>query len=94
VLRALVNHVIQASAQGIMKIGMANIWANQFPILQSYGYCEPTLQVHDELMIECAEEIWPVAESGIKHELTHAVQLIVPTEANSACGFNWSAIDK
>lgn len=46
------SHKIQGGAQGIMKVGMANIWNYVLPYWRARGkYVEPVLQVHDSLML-------------------------------------------
>jgi len=91
--RVSLNHDIQTSAQEIEKLGMAGIWQRVLPALWSEGwYCEPILQVHDELLIECDEKVAPVVDVMIRNELEEAVKLVVPIGAKGTIARTWGAL--
>jgi DNA polymerase-1 len=91
--RVSLNHDIQTSAQEIEKLGMAGIWQRVLPTLWSEGwYCEPILQIHDELILEMDEKIAPVVDVMIRNELEQAVKLVVPIAAKGSIATTWGAL--
>lgn len=91
------NFKIQAGAQGSMKLGMAYYWGIIRPLLESRGiYCEPILQVHDDLMFEVADEhvleVMPLIEEAV----TQAAQerFRVPITCGTKIGKSWGELQK
>lgn len=93
--RQAVNHDIQGSAQGIMKLGMAAVWNDVLPGIWAEGiWCEPLLQVHDELLMEMEEGTGDVVMSMVRDALAGAVKLKVPVKAKYTVGPNWGELSK
>lgn len=86
--RIAVNTPIQGSAADIVKIAMIRVQEafgkNNIP-------ARMLLQVHDELIFECPEEMNAVekAVSVIRHEMEHAVKLRIPLRVSIEHGKNW-----
>lgn len=78
--RAAVNYIIQGSAADIIKTAMLQI--------QRSGRM-PTLQVHDELLFECAPEMCTAELVAIKTIMEGVVKLRVPVMADAHSGVNW-----
>jgi uracil-DNA glycosylase family 4 len=85
---------VQSSAQCIEKIAMAKIDREVLPRMRELGYCEPVLQVHDELILEFDEDLEPVLDAEMLRALTTAVVMRVPVEAGSAIGPSWGDLEK
>jgi DNA polymerase-1 len=47
------------------------------------------MQVHDELLIECAEDECERVAATLKREMENAVELDVPLVAETGIGANW-----
>jgi DNA polymerase-1 len=84
--RTALNTPIQGTAADIIKIAMVNVAEK----LKTGGYrSKMTLQVHDELILDCPQnEIGEVSEM-LKYEMEHAVSFDVPIIANIAVGRDW-----
>ncbi len=54
--RQATNFPVQGTAQEFEKRGMVVVHEEVIPALRNLGYCEPMLQIHDELLIEVAED--------------------------------------
>lgn len=80
---------IQSAAQAIEKMAMARCYRELMPIIQPLGYCQPLLQVHDELIWEFDAELEPVIDAEMMHILTTTADLLVPIEAGMATGESW-----
>ncbi len=85
---------ISASAQGVLKMAMAQIWA----WMQEYKYghfgIEPLLQIHDELLFELDEDPAFIAEAdaAIQYFMCHTTDLRVPIKAKGSTGVNWGVL--
>lgn len=93
-LRAAVNHRIQAGAQGIIKRAMAIIWYTWLPLIQPYAYCEPLLQVHDELLWEIDKGAGEWIGPMLQEAMASAKQLLVPVKSKFAAGMSWGDLEK
>lgn len=84
---------ISASAQGTMKIWMANIWAD---LRQYWGVVmDPLLQVHDELMKECNpgwEDV--IDESEVRCLNDPRLEMVVPVKSKGVWGDTWGSLEK
>jgi uracil-DNA glycosylase family 4 len=89
-LRQAGNHGVQGSAGEILKIAMANIHKKVYPVLQSMGYFEPLLSIHDEVIFEVDEQIADIAEKMVAYEMEHAVELDVPLLSSSKTAKTWA----
>lgn len=86
--RIAVNTPIQGSAADIVKIAMIHV---QEAFSKNNIPARMLLQVHDELIFECPEEMDAVekAVSVIRHEMEHAVKLRIPLRVSIEHGKNW-----
>lgn len=89
-LRQAGNHGVQGSAGEILKIAMSNIHRNVYPVMQSLGYFEPLLTIHDEVIFEVQEDIADIAEKMVAYEMEHAVELDVPLLSSSKTAKTWA----
>ena len=84
--RIALNAPIQGTAADIMKLAMLKVDAalrNEFP------EASLLLQVHDELIVECPEEIAPQVAALISREMAHVAELKVPLLAEAKWGKSW-----
>lgn len=86
--RIAVNTPIQGSAADIVKIAMIRV---QEAFSKNNIPARMLLQVHDELIFECPEEMQAVEKtvSVIRHEMEHAVKLKIPLRVSIEHGKNW-----
>lgn len=89
-LRQAGNHGVQGSAGEILKIAMANIHKKVYPVLNSMGYFEPLLTIHDEVIFEVDEGIADIAQKMVAYEMENAVQLDVPLLSSSVVAKSWA----
>jgi len=47
------------------------------------------LQVHDELIIDCAKECADRAAEILKYEMENAAKTVVPLSVEVSAGFSW-----
>ncbi len=93
-LREAANLPYQGSAQGCLKISMASIQDD----LEFGGMLEvahPLLQVHDELVFECREDIAADLGALVKHRMETSCQLDgLNIVANTAIAESWGTLEK
>jgi DNA polymerase-1 len=87
------NMPIQAGAQGIIKLAMAQLWretpSQGHPGSRDYKFL---MQIHDELMLEVKEEaVQPVAR-WIKNVMEGVTALSVPVIATVKVGHRWGEL--
>lgn len=88
------NMPIQATAQGILKLIMAEVmalvemWEAAYPDARIW----PLLQIHDELVFELSPDIAEPFMSDVKKIMSHAIQLSVPVGSSSVIGSNWAEL--
>ena len=88
--REAINHPVQGSAADIMKIAMINVHRS---IGEGGLQGKLTLQVHDELVLECPTgEVEAVCEL-VKREMENAYPLSVKLRADVAVGKNWAEVE-
>jgi len=91
--RICLNHDIQTTAQEIEKLGMVGIWQCVLPLIRAEGrYCEPILQVHDELILELDENIVGEVDAMIRCQLECATKLLVPIGAKGSFATTWGGL--
>jgi uracil-DNA glycosylase family 4 len=91
------NFKIQAGAQGSMKLGMAYYWNEIRPMVEGRGiYCNPILQVHDDLMMEIDEDAVNDVSPLIEEAVTYAAQekFHVPITCGTKIGKSWGELVK
>jgi DNA polymerase-1 len=93
-LREGSNLPMQGGAQGTIKLVMAEVddFFNRFPELGEVG--KFLLQVHDELLLECREDVADEIGEFIKSRFEACVPLLVPIKASVAKAKTWGDLDK
>jgi DNA polymerase-1 len=86
--RVAMNSPIQGSAADIIKLAMINV---EKALEESGLDARLILQVHDELIVECAETDAPKALEILKNEMEGAVSLAVPLIAEANIGRDWES---
>ena len=84
--RAAMNTPIQGTAADIMKIAMINVYNR---INRENLDAMVVLQVHDELIIECKEEVKEKIKNILKEEMENAAKLRVPLKVEISEAKNW-----
>ncbi len=89
--RMAVNMPIQGTNADIIKLAMI---ALQKELDKTYSREDAriTLQVHDELVLECKEEIAEEVAALAKQQMTDVVKLSVPVEVNVHIGDRWGEL--
>lgn len=82
--RQAINHPVQGSAAEIIKKAMQKLWEVELPKLWARGiYCEPVLQIHDELIFEVDAHAAKEVAEIVKNAMQTAVSLCVPILADA-----------
>lgn len=92
-LREAGNFPIQSTAQGTVKLTMAQVHDDW----EEGGYEEvvhPLLQIHDELLFECRRDVAEEWAAHVGYRFENCVQLDVPITASSAQALTWGALAK
>ncbi|MBQ1263516.1 MAG: DNA polymerase I, partial [Oscillospiraceae bacterium] len=84
--RIAMNTPIQGTAADIIKIAMNRVYAR---LKKDMPEAKLILQVHDELIVECPEELSEKAAAILKEEMQAAVNLQVTLESEVHIGKNW-----
>ncbi len=84
--RIALNSPIQGTAADIIKLAMVRV---EKALNESYPRAELLLQVHDELIVECPEEIAPQVAELVSREMQNVVRLAVPLTAEAKFGKSW-----
>jgi DNA polymerase I len=101
-LRELGNFPIQATAQGTVKVSQAEVydlgteiglWDPEDP--NSPGsVAHPQLQVHDELLFACREDVAEELADLVKRVFEGCVRLTIPIKAGAATSETWGKLVK
>ncbi len=84
--RIALNTPIQGSAADLIKLAMIRVYN---ALAREYPEATLLLQVHDELIVECPEEIAPQVAKLVSTEMEQVAQLHVPLVAEAKCGHSW-----
>lgn len=84
--RVALNAPIQGGASDIIKVAMIRV---SEALKNSCPGAELVLQVHDELMVRCAEEDYPMVVNILKENMENAVSLSVPMTVDIGSGHSW-----
>ena len=84
--RVAMNAPIQGTAADIMKIAMINVF---FALKRENLKSRLILQIHDELVIETAEDEKEKVTALLTNEMERAANLAVPLEAECHTGYDW-----
>ena len=80
------NTPIQGTAADLIKLAMIRV---DKTLSEKFPDAKLLLQVHDELIVECPEEIAPQVAECISHEMEQVAQLRVPLLAEAKWGKSW-----
>ena len=92
-LREVGNFPYQAGAQGTIKITMAAVW-DDLEQSNMLDVIHPLLQVHDELLFECREDVADELIEAVKYRFETCAPLRVPLVASGAKAENWGTLEK
>ena len=84
--RIALNTPIQGTAADLIKLAMIRV---ENALNENYPQAQLLLQVHDELIVECPEEIAPQVAALISREMEGIAALKVPLTAEAKCGKSW-----
>ncbi len=84
--RITLNTPIQGSAADLIKLAMIRV---DQALAENFPEAHLLLQVHDELIVECPEEIAQQVATLISKEMEQVAQLSVPLEAEAKWGKSW-----
>lgn len=85
-MRAAINAPLQGSAADLIKLAMIAIIEK---IKTRKLRVELIMQIHDELVFECDEDVAAEAMSLVQETMEHVVELRVPLKVDIASGKNW-----
>ena len=89
-LRQAGNAPVQGSAADVISIAMRNLTKRFKKENLTHDDVRIVLQVHDELIIECREDIVDDVAKIVKYEMENAITLRVPIVADVGIGDRWS----
>ena len=84
--RIALNTPIQGTAADLIKLAMIRVEA---ALGQNYPEARLLLQVHDELIVECPEELAPQVAALVSREMEQVASLRVPLTAEAKFGKSW-----
>lgn len=90
-LRKAGNHYEQASAQGTIKLAMAEL-VPVYEEINTMGKCLPLLQIHDEIISEVDAGIADEVAMLFSSVMSKASPLCVPVESSSDTGERWGEL--
>jgi uracil-DNA glycosylase family 4 len=91
-LRWSVNHPDQATAAGILKLWLRAIGERVVPTVARFGYCEPLLTVHDEIIFEAEEGLEDLLIGLTVAEAAQSMDLLVPIAAKGSSAYSWDKL--
>ena len=84
--RIALNTPIQGTAADLIKLAMIRV---EQALNRSFPEAQLLLQVHDELIVECPEDIAPQVAERISQEMEQVATLAVPLTAEAKIGKSW-----
>ena len=84
--RIALNTPIQGTAADLIKLAMIRV---DEALAKNYPEARLLLQVHDELIVECPEEIAQQVAELVSREMQQVAQLSVPLVAEAKWGKSW-----
>ena len=84
--RVALNTPIQGSAADLIKLAMIRV---DTALRHKFPEAKLLLQVHDELIVECPEEIASQVADLVSREMQQVADLSVPLLAESKWGKSW-----
>jgi DNA polymerase I len=89
--RVAINTPIQGTAADLMKRAMIAVARE---LKASEIKARMILQVHDELVFECAEADVPALKQLVRREMENAMKLDVPLKVDAKVGPDWYSVEK
>ena len=84
--RMALNTPIQGTAADLIKLAMIRV---EKALNEHYPQAQLLLQVHDELIVECPEQIASEVAALISREMSRVASLSVPLQADAKWGSSW-----
>lgn len=84
--RVAMNTPIQGTAADIIKIAMVKVWSR---LREEKLNSRLILQVHDELIVEAAQDEAEIVSTLVRQEMESALDLAVPLDVDINTGENW-----
>jgi DNA polymerase-1 len=84
--RIALNTPIQGTAADLIKLAMIRV---ENALNDKYPQAELLLQVHDELIVECPEQIATEVSALVSEEMRNVAELSVPLIAQANWGKSW-----
>ena len=84
--RVALNMPIQGTAADIMKLAMIAVWKR---LKKECPEARLILQIHDELIAECPENLKEQAARILQEEMENVITLSAPLRADAHWGLNW-----
>jgi len=84
--RIALNTPIQGTAADLIKLAMIRV---DRALEQNFPQAKLILQVHDELIVECPQEIAPQVAELVSREMEQVATLAVPLQAEAKWGKSW-----
>ena len=84
--RIALNTPIQGTAADLIKLAMIRV---ENALNREFPEAELLLQVHDELIVECPEEIAADVAALVSNEMENVAELNVPLTAEAKIGKSW-----
>ena len=84
--RIALNTPIQGTAADLIKLAMIRV---ENALNANFPEAQLLLQVHDELIVECPEEIAPQVAALVSTQMQSVAQLNVPLQAEAKFGKSW-----
>lgn len=92
-LREAGNFPIQSTAQGTVKLTMA-IVQDDLMDMKMFDVAHPILQIHDELLFECRDDVADELGAHVAHRFETCVEFTVPIKASTAKAESWGLLPK
>ena len=84
--RMALNTPIQGTAADLIKLAMIRV---EQALAENYPQAQLLLQVHDELIVECPQEIAQEVAGLVSREMENIAKLNVPLQAEAKIGKSW-----
>ncbi len=84
--RVAMNAPIQGTAADIMKLAMINVYKR---LKKDAPEAKIVMQVHDELIVECPDELTDKVSVILKEEMENAYKISIPLSVDVSVGKNW-----
>jgi len=90
------NAPIQMGAQGVIKEAMGRLVPVYREINKEIGYCQPLIQIHDDIVWEMEEWMVPIVQPRIKQvmEGVAPADFIIPLKVDAKVGSKWGSLEK